>query len=86
MKLAGKVAVVTGGGSGIGRGIALCLAQEGANIAIPDLQEANAQSVADEVRALGHAAIGLRCDVTQEADIRGTLIGSRRSWGKLTSS
>ena len=42
MRLAGKVAVVTGGGSGIGRGIALCLAREGANIAIPDLQESNA--------------------------------------------
>ncbi len=39
MRLAGKVAVVTGGGSGIGRGIALCLAREGADIAVPDLQE-----------------------------------------------
>jgi len=39
MRLAGKVAVVTGGGSGIGRGIALCLAREGANIAVPDLRK-----------------------------------------------
>ena len=73
MRLAGKVAVVTGGGSGIGRGIALCLAREGADIAVPDLQEASARSVAGEVQALGRSAIGLRCDVTQEADIRAAL-------------
>jgi meso-butanediol dehydrogenase / (S,S)-butanediol dehydrogenase / diacetyl reductase len=46
MRLAGKVAVVTGGGSGIGRGIVLCLAREGADIAVADLQEANAEGVA----------------------------------------
>src|SRR6478672_9131573 len=73
MRLAGKVAVVTGGGSGIGRGIVLCLAREGANIAIPDIQEANARSVAEEVQALGRSAVGLRCDVTREADIRASL-------------
>jgi NAD(P)-dependent dehydrogenase (short-subunit alcohol dehydrogenase family) len=73
MRLAGKVAVVTGGGSGIGRGIVLCLAREGANIAIPDIQEANAQNVVEEVKALGRSAVGLRCDVTREADIRASL-------------
>ncbi len=53
MRLQGKVAVVTGGGAGIGRGIVLCMAKEGADIAIPDIQDANAQSVAKEVLALG---------------------------------
>src|SRR5262249_18377531 len=65
MRLGGKVAVVTGGGSGIGRGIVLCLAREGADIAVADLQEANAESAAREVQALGRTAIGLRCDVTR---------------------
>jgi NAD(P)-dependent dehydrogenase (short-subunit alcohol dehydrogenase family) len=73
MRLAGKVAVVTGGGSGIGRGIVLCLAREGASIAIPDIHEANARRVAQEVQALGRTSIGLRCDVTREADIRASL-------------
>jgi meso-butanediol dehydrogenase/(S,S)-butanediol dehydrogenase/diacetyl reductase len=83
MRLAGKVAVVTGGGSGIGRGIVLCLAREGANIAIPDLQEANAESVAREVQSLGLAAIGLRCDVTQEADIRASLDCIKANLGQI---
>jgi meso-butanediol dehydrogenase / (S,S)-butanediol dehydrogenase / diacetyl reductase len=73
MRLAGKVAVVTGGGSGIGRGVVLCMAQEGANIAIPDIHEANAQSVAKEVEAHGRMSIGMRCDVTCEADVRASL-------------
>jgi NAD(P)-dependent dehydrogenase (short-subunit alcohol dehydrogenase family) len=83
MRLAGKVAVVTGGGSGIGRGIALCLAREGANVAIPDLQEAGAGSVAREVQALGREAIGLRCDVTREADIRASLDRIRADLGQI---
>jgi meso-butanediol dehydrogenase / (S,S)-butanediol dehydrogenase / diacetyl reductase len=83
MKLAGKVAVVTGGGSGIGRGIALCLAREGANIAVADLHEANAESVAAEVRALGRVAVGLRCDVTQESDILTSLDRIKADLGRI---
>src|SRR5438309_276198 len=52
MRLAGKVAVVTGGGSGIGRGIVLAMAREGADIAIPDIQVLNAEKVAGEVKEL----------------------------------
>src|SRR5262249_30573111 len=73
MRLAGKVAVVTGGGSGIGRGIVLGMAREGGTSAIPDIHEANAQSVAREVQSLGRRAIALRCDVTKEADVQESL-------------
>jgi meso-butanediol dehydrogenase/(S,S)-butanediol dehydrogenase/diacetyl reductase len=83
MRLAGKVAVVTGGGSGIGRGIVLCLAREGADIAIADLQEAGAASVVHEVHALGRAAIALRCDVTREADVLANLDRVRAELGKV---
>ena len=60
MRLQGKVAVVTGGGAGIGRGIVLGMAREGADIAIPDIQESNAQAVVKEVLALRRRAISMR--------------------------
>ena len=69
MRLAGKVAVVTGGGSGIGRGIVLAMAQEGADIAIPDIQVINADKVSAEVTALGRKALAMKTDVTSAADV-----------------
>jgi NAD(P)-dependent dehydrogenase (short-subunit alcohol dehydrogenase family) len=83
VRLQGKVAVVTGGGSGIGRGIVLCMAQEGADIAIPDIQEGNAQAVAKEVLALGRRAVAMRCDVTKEADVQAALERVKRELGKI---
>jgi len=50
MRLDGKVAVVTGGGSGIGRGIVLAMAREGADVVIPDIQVLNAEKVAGRPR------------------------------------
>src|SRR5689334_7604216 len=83
MRLSGKVAVVTGGGSGIGRGIALCMAREGADVAIPDIHEPNAQGVAEEVRALGRRAVGLRCDVTRQADVEVAFDRARAELGQI---
>ena len=62
--LAGKNAVVVGGGQGIGRGIALALAREGMDVAILDIEEAAAEAVAEEVRSIGVRSVGLRADVT----------------------
>lgn len=61
-----RVGVVTGGGSGIGRGIALALAKEGMHVAVADIEEAAAESVADELRALGVRAIGVQADVSKQ--------------------
>ena len=63
-ELNGRTAVVTGGGSGIGRGITLGLAAEGMRIAILDLNEEAANSVATEVSDLGGEALALAVDVT----------------------
>ena len=64
-----KVAVVTGGASGIGRGVALALAERGANIALADLHEARLAETVRALEAIGVKAIGLRCDVTSDSDV-----------------
>jgi len=65
MKLAGRVALVTGAGRGIGRGIAMRLAEAGADVAVADLVEENARNVAEEIKGLGRKAIALGVDVTR---------------------
>jgi meso-butanediol dehydrogenase/(S,S)-butanediol dehydrogenase/diacetyl reductase len=64
MKLQGKVALVTGGGRGIGAGIVKCLATEGADVAVCDFIEENAQKVSEEVKAMGRKSIAVKVDVT----------------------
>ncbi len=83
MRLAGKVAIVTGGAMGIGRGIVLCMAREGADIAIADLQVEAAARVAEEVQALGRKAIAVRTDVTREADFPTLFDRVRKELGKI---
>src|SRR5436853_911763 len=83
MRLAGKVAVVTGGGSGIGRGIVLAMAREGADIAIPDIQVLNAEKVAEEVKALGRKVLAMKTDVTSAADVKAMVDRTRDTLGKI---
>lgn len=83
MRLLGKVAVVTGGGSGIGRGIALCMAREGADVAIPDLQLEGARAVAREVEALGRRALAIETDVSRRADVESMVAQVREGLGRL---
>jgi NAD(P)-dependent dehydrogenase (short-subunit alcohol dehydrogenase family) len=68
MWLAGKVGVITGGGSGIGRATARRFALEGARVCVADLNGEAAESVAKEIAAAGGDAFALRVDVTSEAD------------------
>ncbi len=65
-RLAGRVAVVTGAGGGLGRGSALRLTAEGAQVVVVDIDEAAAEKVAAEV---GHGAIAVGADVAVEADV-----------------
>ncbi|MBN1516187.1 3-oxoacyl-[acyl-carrier-protein] reductase [Candidatus Sumerlaeota bacterium] len=62
--LDGKVAVVTGSGQGIGKAVALKLAQNGADVVISDINEETMQSAVEEVKTLGRRAIAVACNVT----------------------
>ena len=69
MSIEDKVVLITGAGQGIGRGIALRLAADGADIAIIDLNEAKMAEVADEVRRIGRKATTFVADVTKRDEV-----------------
>jgi 2-hydroxycyclohexanecarboxyl-CoA dehydrogenase len=69
MKLLEKVAIITGAGRGIGRSIALKLAQEGAKVVVTDMNEESVKEVADEIQKNGQTAMSLKVDITIPKDI-----------------
>ena len=69
MELEGRVAIVTGGGRGIGRATALELARLGADVVIAELDKPSAERTAAEVKALGRRALAIATDVTSRADL-----------------
>jgi len=71
--LAGKVAVVTGGASGIGRATAELLAAQGAAVMIVDLDESNAGAAADAIAASGGRALALRADMREEGQVQAAI-------------
>ncbi len=83
MRLQGKSAYVTGGGHGIGRGIALALAREGVDLLIADIDAVAATKVADEVVALGRRAEAMKVDVTNARDIAAMTGAVTVAFGRL---
>jgi NAD(P)-dependent dehydrogenase (short-subunit alcohol dehydrogenase family) len=65
LQLEGLTAVITGGGSGIGRSLALAAAKRGAQVAIVDIDQGSADNVASEIATHGGLAVGYGCDVSQ---------------------
>lgn len=83
-ELTGQVAIVTGGGSGIGRAVALRLARDGCKVAVADLNEAAATQVAGEIRAQGRVALPLVVDVTRKSDVEQMVQETVQRLGPLT--
>ena len=69
LSLEGKVAIVTGGGTGIGRGIALEFAKAGADVVVSARRLTNLEEVAKEITVLGRRSLAIQTDVTKKADV-----------------
>jgi NAD(P)-dependent dehydrogenase (short-subunit alcohol dehydrogenase family) len=84
-RLAGKVAIVTGAGSGIGRAIAIALAREGAQIALIGRSRDKLDETAAEIRANAPSAeaISLVCDITQASDTKSVVAAVEKAFGRL---
>jgi NAD(P)-dependent dehydrogenase (short-subunit alcohol dehydrogenase family) len=81
--LADRVAVVTGGGKGMGRAISLRFAREGCDIAVVDWDFAAAQNVAAEVAALGRKSLAVQADISKSADVNAMADKVIRQFGKI---
>ena len=78
-----QVAIVTGGGSGIGRATALALAAAGARVVVADRQGERAEQVAAEIAALGRPALAVEMDVTQPADCERLVAQAQAHFGAV---
>lgn len=83
MRLADKVGIVTGGGRGIGRGIALELARQGAHVVVADLDVKAAGEVAAEIAASGRQSLALAVDVTVRSAVDAMVDSAIRRLGRL---
>jgi NAD(P)-dependent dehydrogenase (short-subunit alcohol dehydrogenase family) len=83
MRLNGKVAIVTGGGSGIGRATCLRFAEEGASVFLSDLNEAGGQETVRQIDASGGAARFTQADMSQESECERVVDECMRAFGKV---
>ena len=83
MRLENKVALITGGASGMGASMARIFAREGARVMIADLLEEEGRKIADEIVAANGAALFQRLDVTSEAEWRATIDATLAAFGRL---
>jgi NAD(P)-dependent dehydrogenase (short-subunit alcohol dehydrogenase family) len=81
--LDGKVAIVTGAGSGVGRGIAIALGRAGAPVVVSSRTVSKCEEVVEEIQGLGGTAISARCDVTDPADVGATVAAAIETYGGI---
>lgn len=83
MRLHGKVALITGAGSGIGREASLLFAAEGASVVAVDIRHETAAETADAIEAAGGRAVAVQADVSTDADCRAMVDAAESTFGKL---
>lgn len=83
MKLKDKVALITGGSSGIGKETALLLANEGAKIVVADINDVDGQAVADHINQAGSEAIYVHADVSKAKDAENMVAQAEATFGRL---
>lgn len=83
-KLDGQVAIVTGGGAGIGQGIAELFGKAGAAVVVSDLKKETAEETAQKITANGGKAIAVACDVTNNDDLANLVNKAVKTFGKIT--
>jgi 3-oxoacyl-[acyl-carrier protein] reductase len=83
MRLANRVALITGGGRGIGAATAKVLAKQGAAVTITDMDLGPAEEVAAEIREAGGKALALACDVTDKAQLEAAVAKTVETFGRL---
>lgn len=82
-EISGKAAVVTGGGNGLGRAVALALAAEGARVVVADILADHGEATAEAIRRLGGEAIAVECDVSDRASVRVLKEGANAVFGPV---
>jgi len=83
MKLRGEVAIVTGGGAGIGKAIALAMGQEGADVAVWDVNEPQAEEVAAMIRQMGQKSMSFGVDVSIAQEVHGAAQRVGKELGRI---
>src|SRR5690554_2160368 len=83
MRLDGKIAIITGAGSGIGRATAIMFAREGAAVVVAEIHEDRAEQVVEEITKNGGRALAIEIDVTDSAAVNGMVARTVEEFGRV---